>query len=181
MIVKYILNIVLCIEYCSKICLIHCLAQLIINQQKLVWDGFDSRGVVCQTKWAWRCQCPPCCCTWLGTTCPPPPLRSLAAPSPCSASPLRPSCRTWRSHSCRLSPGTWSHWLPPFCVLRGGVLLGFLLQLPLSDPFLLQRRRLFPFKELLFYFLELWHRLEEEGDDACKLVGGHIGWRFPAA
>ena len=63
--------------------------------------------------------------------CPPPPLRSLAAPSPCSASPLRPSCRTWRSHSCRLSPGTSSHWLPPFCVLRGGVLLGFLLQLPL--------------------------------------------------
>ena len=45
MIVKYILNIILYIEYCSKSCLIHRLVQLIINQQKLVLDGFDSRGV----------------------------------------------------------------------------------------------------------------------------------------
>ena len=44
MIVKYILNIVLYIEYCSKSCLIHRLVQLIINQQKLVLNDFDSRG-----------------------------------------------------------------------------------------------------------------------------------------
>ena len=48
MIVKYILNIVLYIEYRSKSCLIHRLVQLIINQQKLVLDKFDSRDVRCQ-------------------------------------------------------------------------------------------------------------------------------------
>ena len=59
MIVKYILNIVLYIECCSKSCLIHRLVQLIKNQQKLVLNGFDSRDVRCQNVWdkiAGRCK-----------------------------------------------------------------------------------------------------------------------------
>ena len=59
MIVKYILNIVLYIEYCSKSCFLHRPIQLIINQQKLVFDGFDSRDVRCQDgqdKIAGRCK-----------------------------------------------------------------------------------------------------------------------------
>ena len=57
--VQYILNIIRYIEYCSKSCLIHRLVQLIINQQKLVWNGFDSRDVRCQNVWdktAGRCK-----------------------------------------------------------------------------------------------------------------------------
>ena len=48
MIEKYILNIVLYIEYFAKSCLIHRPIQLIINQKKLVLDDFDSRDVRCQ-------------------------------------------------------------------------------------------------------------------------------------
>ena len=51
MIVNYILNIALYTEYCSKSCLILRPIQLIINQQKLVLDDFDSRDVRCQNVW----------------------------------------------------------------------------------------------------------------------------------
>ena len=59
MIVKYILNIVLYIECCSKSCLIHRPIQLIINQQKLILGDFDSRDLRCQNVWdkiADRCK-----------------------------------------------------------------------------------------------------------------------------
>ena len=56
MIVKYILHIVLCIEYRSQSCFID---SIDYNQQKLVLNGFDSRDVRCQNVWdkiAGRCK-----------------------------------------------------------------------------------------------------------------------------